>query len=136
MGIVEEWKLDTFNVPSYAASLEEIQHVIERERSYNINLLEKFELSWDAGSIDINGDNNLDTRVKQALKVIRFVTEPILASHFGNSIMDDLFKRLSTRAKDSMEKGVLQEVFIPENLFGKVCSIIDKEVHQVCPVYT
>ncbi|KAK3226582.1 hypothetical protein Dsin_006444 [Dipteronia sinensis] len=105
-GIVEEWKLDTFNVPLYAPSLEEIQHVIEREGSYNINLLEKFELSWDAGSVDINDDNSLDTRVKLVLKIIRSVTEPILASHFGNSIMDDLFKRLSIRAKDSMEKGL------------------------------
>ena len=80
--------------------------MIEREGSYNINLLEKFELSWDAGSVDINGDNCLDKRVKQALKVTRSVTEPILAGHFGNSIMDDLFKRLSIRVKDSMEKGL------------------------------
>ncbi|KAI9176437.1 hypothetical protein LWI28_002824 [Acer negundo] len=105
-GMVEEWKLDTFNVPMYAPSLEEIQNVIEREGSYNINLLEKFELSWEAGSVDINGDNSLDARVRQALKLIRSVSEPILASHFGNSIMDDLFKRLFTRLKDCMEKGV------------------------------
>ncbi|TXG55543.1 hypothetical protein EZV62_020799 [Acer yangbiense] len=105
-GMVEERKLDTFNVPMYAPSLEEIQNVIEREGSYNINLLEKFELSWEAGSVDINGDNSLDARVRQALKLIRSVSEPILASHFGNSIMDDLFKRLSIRLKDCMEKGV------------------------------
>ncbi|KAK1563720.1 hypothetical protein Q3G72_031708 [Acer saccharum] len=105
-GIVEEWKLDTFNVPVYGPSFEEIQHVIEREGSYNINLLEKFELSWDAGSVDINGDNSLDTRAKQVLKIVRSATEPILASQFGNSIMDDLFKRFSIRAKDSMEKGL------------------------------
>ena len=104
--MVEERKLDTFNVPMYAPSLEEIQNVIEREGSYNINLLEKFELSWEAGSVDINGDNSLDARVRQALKLIRSVSEPILASHFGNSIMDDLFKRLSIRLKDCMEKGV------------------------------
>ncbi|TXG58458.1 hypothetical protein EZV62_016287 [Acer yangbiense] len=88
-GIVEEWKLDAFNVPVYGPSFEEIQHVIEREGSYNINLLEKFDLSWDAGSVDINGDSSLDTRVKQVLKIVRSATEPILASHFGNSIMDD-----------------------------------------------
>ncbi|KAL5794328.1 hypothetical protein ACOSP7_002922 [Xanthoceras sorbifolium] len=105
-GIIEEWKLGTFNIPMYAPCVEEIRHVIEREGSYNINCLEKFELGWEAGSVDINGDHSLDARVRQSMKLFRSVTEPILASHFGNFIMDDLFRRLSIRAKDSMEKGL------------------------------
>ncbi|KAJ0112243.1 hypothetical protein Patl1_01824 [Pistacia atlantica] len=106
-GVVEESKLDTFNIPMYAPSLEEVRHVIQREESYYINLLETFELSWDAGSN--NGENSLEgkyTRGKQVAMKFRPVVEPILVSHFGNDILDGLFQRLSIRVADCMEKGL------------------------------
>ncbi|XP_031264796.1 probable caffeine synthase 3 [Pistacia vera] len=106
-GVVEESKLDAFNMPIYAPSLEEIRYVIQREESYYINLLETFELSWDAGSN--NGENSLEgkyTRGKQVAMKSRPVLEPILVSHCGNDILDDLFQRLSIRVADCMEKGL------------------------------
>lgn len=106
-GVVEESKLDTFNMPMYAPSLEEVRNVIQREGSYNINLLETFQLSWDAGSS--NGENSLEgkyARGKQVAMKLRPVVESILVSHFGNAILDDLFQRFSIRVADCIEKGL------------------------------
>lgn len=94
-------------MPVYAPSLEEIRDVIQREESYDINLLETSQLSWDAGSN--NGENSLEgkyARGKQVAMKFRTVVESILVSHFGNDILDDLFQRFSIRVADCMEKGL------------------------------
>ncbi|XP_071930164.1 probable caffeine synthase MTL2 isoform X2 [Coffea arabica] len=48
-GSLEEEKLDSFNVPIYAPSVEEVRHIIEEERSFEIVYVETFKLRHDAG---------------------------------------------------------------------------------------
>ncbi|KAF5959701.1 hypothetical protein HYC85_000910 [Camellia sinensis] len=44
LGLIDEDKLDTFNVPSYFPSLEEVKDIVERDGSFTINHMEGFEL--------------------------------------------------------------------------------------------
>ncbi|KDP29941.1 hypothetical protein JCGZ_18510 [Jatropha curcas] len=58
-GLIKEAALDSFNVPVYAPSIEEVRHVTETESSFTIKRLEEFELSWDANIEDGNSDLEL-----------------------------------------------------------------------------
>uniref|UniRef100_A0A2C9W0I6 Uncharacterized protein n=1 Tax=Manihot esculenta TaxID=3983 RepID=A0A2C9W0I6_MANES len=92
-GLIEKEKLDKFNLPYYAATAEEIKRVIEEEESLRLERLEAFKMDWDA--YIKKADPELDKKARAAIFAsnIRAVGEPILASHFGEAMMDDLFRR-------------------------------------------
>ncbi|XP_057975429.1 probable jasmonic acid carboxyl methyltransferase 2 [Malania oleifera] len=106
-GRVEEEKVDTFNVPFYAPSLEEVRAEIEAEGSFVIDKLEAIEIDYDIGGDDSSTANNFSvendhTRRLQKLamghkmaKMIRAVVESMIEYHFGfgGDVMDNLFKR-------------------------------------------
>ncbi|GAA0153764.1 methyltransferase [Lithospermum erythrorhizon] len=101
-GLVEEEKIDSFNAPYYAPSLEEVKNEIEQEGSFVINSTEAFEVEWDAccpsTQLDnkfwgITGNNNLQSRGQSFANTIRAVVEPMLVSYFGYHIMDEVFRR-------------------------------------------
>ncbi|XP_050236083.1 7-methylxanthosine synthase 1-like [Mercurialis annua] len=107
-GIIKESILDSCDIPMYAPSKEEIVSLIEREDSFMIAELDEFELSWD---VNIEDDNqelvfNKWERGKYVATYLRAVTESILATHFENSIIDDLFDRLSLKIVDYLNKGI------------------------------
>ncbi|CDO99942.1 unnamed protein product [Coffea canephora] len=98
-GSLEEEKLDSFNVPIYAPSVEEVRHIIEEERSFEIVYLETFKLRHDAGfSID-------DNQAAHVASFVRAAWEPILASHFGEAIIADLFHRFAKNAATPLRMG-------------------------------
>ncbi|XP_024035474.1 probable jasmonic acid carboxyl methyltransferase 2 [Citrus sinensis] len=104
-GLVEEAKVDWFNLPYYAPSPEEVRHVIQTEGSFNIRRFDIHTVDWDANKDD--GSKSLTsgrhTRGKNIAKSIRAVSESMLASHFGEEIMDDLFERLAKKISEYLE---------------------------------
>ncbi|KAF9669643.1 hypothetical protein SADUNF_Sadunf14G0128600 [Salix dunnii] len=108
-GLIEESKLDSFNLPIYVALAEEVKDVIRAERSFTITRLESFHVSWDA-CIDDRCRETMDkyTKGKYVAKKLRAVTEAILATHFGAEIVDVMFQRFSIKIGEYMEtfKGV------------------------------
>ncbi|KAF8033363.1 hypothetical protein BT93_D2081 [Corymbia citriodora subsp. variegata] len=88
-GLIEEEKLDNCNMPCYLPTPEEVRHVIQEEGSFHITRFETFNVSWDAEM----GDGDLRARGKYVAASMRAITEPILAVHFGEEVMDDLFER-------------------------------------------
>ncbi|KAJ6401477.1 hypothetical protein OIU84_016811 [Salix udensis] len=68
-GLIEESKLDSFNLPIYAALAEEVRDVIRAERSFTITRLESFHVSWDS-CIDDRCRDTMDkyTKGKNAAK--------------------------------------------------------------------
>lgn len=104
-GLIEEAKLDQFNLPFYAPTPEEVKQVIQTEGSFNIQRFDIYRVDWDA-NID-NGNKSLTsdsyTRGKNVARSIRAVAESMLASHFGNEIMDDLFERFSKKLSEYLE---------------------------------
>ncbi|XP_077247551.1 putative jasmonic acid carboxyl methyltransferase 2 [Tasmannia lanceolata] len=91
-GLVEEEKVDSFKLPVYMPSTEELKAVIQTEGSFVVNLLEILEVTADVeGIVDENGL----VMAQMVAKSLRAVIESMLASHFGEGIVEELFQRLA-----------------------------------------
>ncbi|XP_010246471.1 PREDICTED: salicylate carboxymethyltransferase-like [Nelumbo nucifera] len=104
-GLIEEEKVNTFNMPIYIASPREMKSVIEREGSFDIDRLETSEIKWREE--DNLGDNEAN-KLRDANNLARYlraVAEPLLADHFGEALMEELFCRLrEILVVDGMDK--------------------------------
>ena len=100
--------MDNFNLPYYTPSPREVKKVIEEEGSFWLQKLDIFKTDWDIGFSE--GDNKEKSsdcakreRGRYVANYMRAILEPILAREFGESLMDDLFKRFTDRVSESME---------------------------------
>ncbi|XP_074313374.1 putative jasmonic acid carboxyl methyltransferase 2 [Silene latifolia] len=98
-GVIEQEKLDKFNMPFYAPTIEEVRKLVEAEGSFALNKLEAFTTDW---SIDTS--QNLETRAKFVAKTLRAVTEPLLETTFTHGIMDDLYLLFEIRVKERIAR--------------------------------
>ncbi|TKY75409.1 caffeine synthase 3 [Spatholobus suberectus] len=97
--LIEQAKLDSFNIPSYCPTAKEIRQIIQEEGSFDIQRLETIRTDW-VKNINVSDDDSLideDTRAEGVAKYVRAVAEPILKSEFGNAIMDELFRRFKNK---------------------------------------
>ncbi|XP_010255185.1 PREDICTED: salicylate carboxymethyltransferase-like [Nelumbo nucifera] len=101
-GLIEEAKLDSFNLPYYTPSTHEIKDLIQMEGSFKLDRMEIFKLSWDPTLTEDDGINkNKDQLLvydkfksaQNVTKMIRAVAEPMILNHFGEEMLDDLFQR-------------------------------------------
>ncbi|OIT25259.1 PREDICTED: salicylate carboxymethyltransferase-like isoform X1 [Nicotiana attenuata] len=114
MGLTEEEKVNSFNIPIYNPSPAEVKYVVEKEGSFTIDVLETSELCIDVsdescgntGQSAEQNDSHL-CRVQEmitpqdcsngeynAAHCLRAVTEPLLVSHFGTELnMDQVFNK-------------------------------------------
>jgi salicylate 1-O-methyltransferase len=113
-GSIEEEKLATFNLPLYAPSTEELKQIIDNEDSFKLKHIETFKLPWDANYRATGDSRNQETREEYLGMYMRAIFEPVLASHFGESIMNDLFLRHGKKASEYMRsgKGTINSVVI------------------------
>ncbi|KAK4434005.1 Salicylate carboxymethyltransferase [Sesamum alatum] len=102
-GVIEEEKLDSFNIPQYTPSLSEVKTEVEKEGSFTINCLEASEIAWAAcggsGFYSPEGDDGYDVA-----KCMRSVAEPLLVEHFGELVIDQLFENYRNILSDRMSK--------------------------------
>lgn len=84
-GLIGEEKLDSFDVPYYTASPEEVRNVVEREGSFLIEYLQPFALDSVA---DVIGD---EMKGERLAKNIRSYTESMISHHFGEEIVDRIY---------------------------------------------
>ncbi|KAK9691057.1 hypothetical protein RND81_09G173100 [Saponaria officinalis] len=96
-GVIEQEKLDWFNMPFYSPTVDEVRKLVQAEGSFVLNKLETFTVDW---SVDTS--QNLETRAKFVAKTIRVVTESLLATAFSHTAVDDLFLQFETRVKERM----------------------------------
>ncbi|KAH9616444.1 hypothetical protein KSS87_009414 [Heliosperma pusillum] len=101
-GVIEQEKLDKFNMPFYNPTVEEVRQLVEAETSFAIHKLETFTIDW---SVDSSQD--LETRAKFVANSLRVVTESLLETTFTHAVMDDLFLLFETRIKEriAVKKG-------------------------------
>ncbi|KAJ7978341.1 Carboxyl methyltransferase [Quillaja saponaria] len=115
-GLIEKEKLDTFNLPNYAATREEVKNVIEAEGSFKLQKLEAFNMDWDSFVKNIDGSFEKQERAAMVANSIRSVSESILASHFGEQVMDELFCRFKEDVLDHMEAHKCQYIILVVSL--------------------
>lgn len=105
-GLIEQAKLDSFNLPYYAPTAEEVKHVIEAEGSFKMKRDEVFRVDWDA-KVAVNGTKSLlpdeHMRGKKVAMNVRAVAESLLESHFGDEMMDCLFQRYAKKIEEYLE---------------------------------
>ncbi|KAI3895749.1 hypothetical protein MKW98_025540 [Papaver atlanticum] len=102
-GKIEAEKLESFHVPLYIPSSSEVKSIILREGSFIINRLETFEVTLDGVGDDgkLDGRSNADVMVNS----LRAISEPLVASHFGEEIIEELFGRLGVMFGAYLPKG-------------------------------
>ncbi|KAI4383966.1 hypothetical protein MLD38_009743 [Melastoma candidum] len=86
-GEVSEEKLDTLNIPYYTASPEEVSSIVEAEGSFAVESMETLVVEAGGGS---EGEDPWD-RGRKLANHMRSFTGSIIAHHFGEEIMDQLY---------------------------------------------
>ncbi|XP_042439465.1 anthranilate O-methyltransferase 2-like [Zingiber officinale] len=106
-GIIPEEKVDTFNLPSYGASFEDVESVIRNEGLFDLDRAEILESSWDPfddSKDDLYTISNHTGSGKNVANYIRAVVEPLIVHQFGAVILDDLFERYADRVSKHLLK--------------------------------
>ncbi|XP_044469549.1 S-adenosyl-L-methionine:benzoic acid/salicylic acid carboxyl methyltransferase 2-like [Mangifera indica] len=107
-GIIEEEKVDSFNIPVYSPSPSEIKCEVMKEGSFEIDRIEVTQVNWDAYNNEFKGGNvsqlQSQDRGYNVAQCIRAVAEPLLISHFGEAIIDEVFSKYGKIVADRMAK--------------------------------
>ncbi|KAK9066874.1 hypothetical protein SSX86_014197 [Deinandra increscens subsp. villosa] len=103
-GLIEEEKVDSFNIPQYTPSPKEVSTEVEKEGSFMIDCVEVSKVNWDAST-----DHNVilfeeEVQGYNMGKCMRAVAEPLVLSHFGESVIEEVFERYTNNIKISMSK--------------------------------
>ncbi|KAL2330224.1 hypothetical protein Fmac_017805 [Flemingia macrophylla] len=105
-GLIEEAKLDSFNIPVFEPTIEEIRHVIKEEGSFFLQRLELCTLPWNECTNE-DGDNDTildgNTRAKVITKHVRAVMEPLLSENFGAEVISEIFLRYQKKIMQLVE---------------------------------
>ncbi|RHN51975.1 putative salicylate carboxymethyltransferase [Medicago truncatula] len=102
-GIIEEEKLNTFNIPIYFPSPSEIKVEVLTEESFDINGFQVSQVNRN----DLDNCNAVDLfQMSETLaKCARAVIEPLLISHFGEGVTEEVFNRY----KNILQGGIFKE---------------------------
>ncbi|KAL0374161.1 UNVERIFIED_CONTAM: Benzoate carboxyl methyltransferase [Sesamum radiatum] len=107
-GLVKVDNLYSFNVPIYMPCEEEVTTVIQNEGSFNLDKLHVFPVCWDAQDNITNYETDLffdkHRSGKLAANCVRAFMEPMLAAHFGSSIVDELFGRYAEKMGEHLSE--------------------------------
>ncbi|TXG49914.1 hypothetical protein EZV62_025789 [Acer yangbiense] len=85
--VIDEEKLDSFDVPYYSPSKEEVKEVVDKEGSFATELLETFATEL--------GDKNIWRSGKEIANSLRSFTESVISDHFGIEIIDKLYEKVT-----------------------------------------
>ncbi|XP_071724057.1 salicylate/benzoate carboxyl methyltransferase-like [Rutidosis leptorrhynchoides] len=105
-GTVKEDDIDLSNLPLYTPREEEVKEIIEKEASFIIETLKAFEINHsDPRDGNLVFDENRIGNYFASER--RAITEPMLARHFGDHIIDHLFSKY---AKHMSSKSMLERI--------------------------
>ncbi|MBA0620148.1 hypothetical protein Godav_005914 [Gossypium davidsonii] len=103
-GLIEEEKLNSFNIPMYTPSPAEVKYEVVKEGSFNIDRLEVTEVNWNAYLDETDLSDAFKDGGYNVAKCMRAVAEPLLASYFGEEILDEVFRRYTQIISDRLSK--------------------------------
>ncbi|KAK2442611.1 S-adenosyl-L-methionine:benzoic acid/salicylic acid carboxyl methyltransferase [Trifolium repens] len=103
-GMIDEEKLNSFNIPNYYPSPLEVKLEVLTEGSFTMNRLEVSEVNWNAFDFE-SGMQEESLMVENGYNMaqcMRAVAE--LISHFGKDVIKDIFDRYRKILTDRMSK--------------------------------
>lgn len=106
--MVQEADINSFNLPFYFPHEDELRDIIEAHGWFSLDSVNTFELDWS--QLDIHGYTNMNEFThesnhnygKNTANLIRAITEPLFTSHFGNSIIEVLYKKCEKNATEHL----------------------------------
>ncbi|XP_076942308.1 S-adenosyl-L-methionine:benzoic acid/salicylic acid carboxyl methyltransferase 3-like [Bidens hawaiensis] len=106
-GLVRESDIKSFGVPIYYPCEDEVWNTIENEGSFSLESLSTFRVNWNPKEKDYKNLNDFDEvgqlfHEENTTKAVRAFTEPLLISHFGESIIDEIFKKYTRRVTEHL----------------------------------
>jgi hypothetical protein len=103
-GLIEEGKMDSFNIPQYTPSPSEVKSEVVKEGSFSIDRLEVSEVNWNAYDRGFSSPNAFRDSGYNVAQCMRAVAEPLLVSHFGDAIIEEVFRRYKEILSDRLAK--------------------------------
>ncbi|XP_058070788.1 indole-3-acetate O-methyltransferase 1 [Magnolia sinica] len=94
-GLVDGQKRDHFNIPVYAASLQDFKEVVESDGSFSINKLEIFR---GGSPLVLNRPDDAAEVGRALANSCRAVCGVLVDAHLGDQLSNELFDRLERRA--------------------------------------
>lgn len=105
--MIEEAKLESFNIPVYEPTVEEVKHVIQEEESLFLERLEVVITAWDEGINIEGGDDDSfhgeNVRVEIISKHVQAAMEPLLSEKFDAEVIKELFVRFQKKIMQIMK---------------------------------
>uniref|UniRef100_J3M2E7 Jasmonate O-methyltransferase n=1 Tax=Oryza brachyantha TaxID=4533 RepID=J3M2E7_ORYBR len=102
--VIDGEKMDGFNVPAYAATLEEFREAVDADGSFEINRL---ELAM-GNPIVADGPDGPRAVGRTVANYVRSLLGPLVVAHVGGAVADELFVRMQghaeARAQELVEK--------------------------------
>ncbi len=96
--------MDSFNIPNYTPSPSEVEFEVLKGGYFSIDRLEVSEVNWNLYDSEFKPSDEFGADGYSLAKCIRAVAEPLLVSHFGDAIIDEVFRRYKEITDDRMSK--------------------------------
>ncbi|XP_006847713.2 salicylate carboxymethyltransferase [Amborella trichopoda] len=94
-GFIEDEKLDSFDLPYYEPSAEEVEEELKREGSFTILHFEQKPIApWEANK-----------NAKNLALITRAAVEPLMKYHFGEEVMDMIFEEYTELMQLDFDEG-------------------------------
>ncbi|CAJ1942507.1 unnamed protein product [Sphenostylis stenocarpa] len=109
-GIIKEEEVDSFNIPQYTPSPSEVKLEVLKEGSFCMKCLEVSEVNWNvfddwnAAEFESERCDSVGDGGYNVAQCMRAVAEPLLVSHFGEDIIQEVFSRYQQILADRMSK--------------------------------
>ncbi|XP_048129057.1 salicylate carboxymethyltransferase-like [Rhodamnia argentea] len=103
-GLIEEEKLDSFNIPQYMPSPKEVRLEVQKQGSFSMDCLEVSEVNWSVFDSDFDPNVVSEDEGCNLVRCMRAVAEPLLVNHFGEEIIDEVFKRYGAQLAARMSE--------------------------------
>ncbi|CAI0412166.1 unnamed protein product [Linum tenue] len=110
-GLIDQDKLDSFNLPLFTPSAMEVEAEIQKQGSFAIKHLELWDMSWNAYEGEVDLPEALRDGGYNVSRCMKALFEPIITHKFNlpREVMNEVFKRYGLLLSDWManERAIL-----------------------------
>ncbi|WVZ83840.1 hypothetical protein U9M48_030938 [Paspalum notatum var. saurae] len=116
-GLVEKKKVESFNLPVYGPSVVEVKDVVMESHLFKMDHIKLIETNWDPFD-DSEGDEvkNSACSSTNITKLIRSLLKSLVVCHFGETILEPLFKEFTYLVAKHLEKEKTKAAIIAMSL--------------------